>query len=107
MNCRQWIGLKPTVANLAHDLLRAARQSGQTGWAYDAADSDTHGGNELFMNQDTHVWRWDREGTSKPPARPPWCPGPTRHASSATISSPPPKTHLELASMSSGRKMNC
>jgi hypothetical protein len=39
MNWRQWIGLTPTQANLAHDLLRSARQSGQTGWVYDAADS--------------------------------------------------------------------
>src|SRR5882757_2558263 len=39
MNWRQWIGLKPTEANLADDLLRAARESGQTDWAYDPADS--------------------------------------------------------------------
>ena len=59
MNWRQWIGLTPTQADLANDLLRAGRQ---TGWVYDAANSDTHGGEELFMNQYTHVWRWDREG---------------------------------------------
>jgi hypothetical protein len=39
MNWRQWIGLKPTEANLANDLLPDARQSGRTGWIYDAADS--------------------------------------------------------------------
>jgi len=39
MNWRQWIGLTPTQADLANDLLRSARQSGQTGWVYDAADS--------------------------------------------------------------------
>jgi hypothetical protein len=38
MNWCQWIGLRPTQADLANDLLRSARQSGQTGWVYDAAD---------------------------------------------------------------------
>jgi hypothetical protein len=39
MNWRQWIGIRPTQANLANDLLLSARESGQTGWVYDATDS--------------------------------------------------------------------
>ena len=39
MNWRQWIGLRPTQADLANDLLRSARESGQTGWVYDVTDS--------------------------------------------------------------------
>lgn len=39
MNWRQWIGLRPTQADLANDLLRSARQSGQIGWVYDAGES--------------------------------------------------------------------
>lgn len=39
MNWRQWLGLTPTVADLARDLLRAAQRSGVAGWSYDAADT--------------------------------------------------------------------
>lgn len=39
MNWRQWIGLKPTEADLANDFLVSARESDQTGWICGAADS--------------------------------------------------------------------
>jgi hypothetical protein len=103
MNWRQWIGLTPTQANLAHDLLRAARQSGQTGWVYDAADCVISLANihrEYAQESPRYCRRPTSSpsyGTSKPPARPPWCRGPTPHALSATASNPPPKIHRAYA----------
>jgi hypothetical protein len=54
MNWRQWIGLKPTEADLAHDLLRAGRQSSQTGWVYDAADSSLHDADRVINLVNLH-----------------------------------------------------
>ena len=54
MNWRQWLGIRPTQADLANDLLRAARQSGQTGWVYDAADCSLRNGEGVINLLNIH-----------------------------------------------------
>jgi hypothetical protein len=44
MNWRQWLGLTPTEADLARELLLAAKGAGDAGWTYDAADSSLRSG---------------------------------------------------------------
>jgi len=44
VNTRRWIGLTPTEADLARDLMRAAEHAVDIDWHYDAADSSLRGG---------------------------------------------------------------
>jgi hypothetical protein len=48
MQWRQWVGLKPTQADLAQELLRAADKSAVPGWQYDAADSSLRSGEHII-----------------------------------------------------------
>jgi len=50
VNWRQWLGLTPTVADLARELLRAAQRSGVTGWSYDAADTSLRNADHGVIN---------------------------------------------------------
>jgi hypothetical protein len=54
MNWRQWIGLTPTEANLAHDLILAAKNAGDTDWRYDAAESSLRGGERVINLANIH-----------------------------------------------------
>jgi hypothetical protein len=54
MNWRQWIGLTPTEANLAHDLILAAKNAGDTDWRYDAAESSLRGGDRVINLANIH-----------------------------------------------------
>src|SRR5271166_3109733 len=50
VNWRQWLGLTPTVADLARELLRAAQRSGVAGWSYDAADTSLRNADHGVIN---------------------------------------------------------
>jgi hypothetical protein len=48
MNWRQWIGLTPTEAHLAGDLLLSAKKAGENGWNYDSADHSLRAGERVI-----------------------------------------------------------
>jgi hypothetical protein len=54
MNWRQWIGLTPTQANLAHDLLLVAKNAGDTDWRYDATESVLRSGDRVINLVNIH-----------------------------------------------------
>jgi len=66
LNWRQWLGLKPTEADLVRALLRTAQATGNTGWTYDAADSTLRSGEQVINLANIHCEYAQRHATSAP-----------------------------------------